>query len=188
MRKLIVFNQLSLDGYFVDRHGDMSWAKSAQPDPEFQAFVEGNAQGGGVLLFGRKTYDLMLQYWPSPLALAQAPIVAEQMNALPKIVFSRTLAAATWQNTTLMKGDIAATIREMKRAPGPDMVLLGSGSIIAQLAPERLIDEYQLVICPLVLGAGRTLFEGVTEKLPLQLTRTRAFANGHVLLCYTPME
>jgi dihydrofolate reductase len=105
---------------------------------------------------------------------------------LPKVVFSKTLNQASWNNTTLLKGDLAAEMRKMKQAPGEDMVILGSGSIVSQLAQEGLIDEYQIVVNPVILGKGRTMFDGVKEKLRLKLTKTRAFGNGNVLLCYEP--
>jgi len=188
MRRLVVFNNVSLDGYFVDGKGDMSWAHNTNPDAEWDAFGEENAKGGGILLFGRVTYELMAGYWPTPLAAQNDPIVAEHMNTLPKVVFSRTLDQVSWINTTLVKGDLAAEVRKMKHAPGQDMAVLGSGSIVSQLAQEGLVDEYQLVVSPVVLGAGRTLFDGLREKLALKLTKTRAFRNGNVLLCYEPMR
>ena len=132
MRKLGVFNQVTLDGYIADTNGDMSWAH--KQDAEWNAFVRENASGGGELLFGRITYELMTSYWPTPLAMKNNPVVAERMNNLPKVVFSRTLEKASWNNTKLVKGDIAAEVRKMKKEPGPDMVILGSGSIVAQLA------------------------------------------------------
>ncbi len=187
MRKLAVFNQLSLDGYFTDRNGDISWAHGGSDDPEWNAFVAENAKGGGQLLFGRITYDLMKSYWPTPVALKNDPVVAERMNNLPKVVFSRTLDEASWNNTTLVKGDLPAEIRRMKKEPGQDMVIMGSGSIVSQLAPEGLIDEYQLVIVPVVLGKGRTMFDGIKEKLSLRPTKTRTFGNGNIFLCYAPM-
>ena len=187
MRKLIVFNHVSLDGYFVDSNGDMSWAKADHKDAEWDAFVAGNASGGGVLVFGRITYEMMANFWPTPFAMENMPAVAEGMNNLPKVVFSRTLDKASWNNTTLMKGELAAEIRKMKQQPGEGMAILGSGTIVSQLTQERLIDEYQIVVNPIVLGGGRTLFEGVKEKLLLKLTKTRAFNNGNVLLCYEPM-
>ncbi|HEY3377759.1 MAG TPA: dihydrofolate reductase family protein, partial [Armatimonadota bacterium] len=122
MRKVVVFNQVSLDGYFVDAHGDMSWAHRDNTDAEWSAFVAENAQGGGLLVFGRITYELMASYWPTPLALAHDPVVAERINKLPKVVFSRTLEEAAWHNTTLVKDDLTATIRAMKQEPGVDMV------------------------------------------------------------------
>ena len=185
MRKLAVFNNVTLDGYIADINGDMSWAH--KQDAEWNTFVQENASGGGELLFGRITYELMTSYWPTPYAMKNDPIVAERMNNLPKVVFSRTLEKASWNNTKLVKGDMAAEIRKMKKEPGENMVIFGSGSIVSQLAQEGLIDEYQIVVNPVALGKGRTMFEGIKEKLTLKLTKTRTFGNGNVLLCYEPM-
>lgn len=188
MRKLVVFNHVSLDGYFVDKNGDMSWAKADHQDAEWDAFVAGNASGDGVLVFGRITYEMMASFWPTPFAIESMPAVAEGMNSMEKVVFSRTLKQASWNNTKLVKDDLAAEIRKMKKEPGPGMVILGSGSLVAQLTPEGLIDEYQIVVNPLVLGKGRTMFDGIKEKLRLKLTNTRAFGNGNVLLCYSACD
>ena len=186
MRKLAVFNHVSLDGYFVDANGDMSWAKTDPQDPEWSAFVAENASGSGALVFGRITYEMMARFWPTPMAIEMMPAVAAGMNRMPKFVFSRTLHEATWSNTTLVKGDLVTAVRALKLESGPDMVILGSGSIVAQLAPAGLIDEYQVVVNPIVLGRGRTMFDGVAEQLPVTLTGTRAFGNGNVLLYYQP--
>ena len=139
-----------------------------------------------MLLFGRVTYELMASYWPTPHALENDPILAQAMNAVPKVVFSRTLASAAWSNSKLVKGDITAEVRKMKQESGPGMTILGSGSIAAQLAEAGLIDQFQFVVNPVILGSGRTMFEGIKEKLALKLTSTRTFANGNVLLCYEP--
>ena len=184
MRKLGVFNHVSLDGYFVDANGDMSWAKADHQDAEWNAFVAGNASGEGMLVFGRVTYEMMASFWPTPTAIEMMPAVAAGMNNMPKVVFSRTLNEASWNNTTLVKGDPAAAVRQLKHESGPDMVILGSGTIVAQLARQGLIDGYQIVVNPVVLGSGRTMFEGAP--LSLRLTSTRAFRNGNVLLCYEP--
>jgi dihydrofolate reductase len=184
MRKLIVFNSVTLDGYFTDMNGDMSWAH--RNDEEWNAFVEGNASGGGVLLFGRVTYQMMASWWPTDMAIKAYPVVANQMNTLPKVVFSRTLDKATWNNTKLVKDNIGAEIRKMKNEPGPDMVIFGSGTVISQLTQERLIDEYQVVVVPVVIGKGKSMFDGVKEKLNLKLTQSRVFRNGNVFLCYAP--
>lgn len=188
MRKLSVFDHLSLDGYFVDRNGDMSWAKTDPGDPEWDAFVADNARGGSELLFGRITYELMAGFWPTPFAIETMPEVAARMNTLPKIVFSRSLTEASWSNTTLVSGDLIAETHRLKSRSGPDMVILGSGSIVAQLARAGLIDDYQLVVNPVALGAGRTLFEDTPGILRLKRTATRAFRNGKVLLCYEPQQ
>ena len=184
MRSLIVFNHVSLDGYFVDKKGDMRWAH--KQDPEWNEFVAGNARGGGVLLFGRVTYEMMASYWPTPMAAQNSPAVAEHMNNLQKVVFSRTLDKASWNNTKLVKGDLAMEVRKMKRESGQGLVIMGSGTIVSQLAQEGLIDEFQIVVCPIVIGSGKTLFEGVTEKLNLKLTKSRTFGNGNVYTCYEP--
>jgi dihydrofolate reductase len=186
MSNLIVFNMESLDGYFVDGKGDMSWAHDREADAEWNAFVEGNAKGGGVLVFGRITYELMASYWPTPAAAKNDPVVASRMNALPKLVFSRTLREASWSNTRLVKEGMAAEIRRLKGESGADLVVMGSGSLVSQLAKEGLVDEYQIVVIPVVLGEGRTMFEGLDGKRRLRLTRTRSFGNGKVLLCYAP--
>lgn len=185
MRKLIVFNMVSVDGFFVDSKGDMRWAH--KNDAEWNAFTSGNASGSGVLVFGRITYELMASYWPTPMALQNSPVVAKGMNEMPKIVFSRTLDKVSWSNTRLIKGDLAAEVRKLKQESGPDMVIMGSGSIVSQLTEENLIDEYQLALSPIVLGKGRTLFEGVKEKLNLKRTNSRTFGNGTVFVCYQPV-
>ena len=185
MPKLVTYNMVSLDAYFTDSTGDMSWAH--KKDPEWQAFVSENASGGGQLLFGRITYELLANFWPTPFAAQSNPIVVERMNSLPKIVFSRKLDKASWNNTTLVKGELTTEVQKLKREPGPNMTIMGSGSIVAQLADAGLIDEYQIVVSPLVLGNGRTLFEGVKKKLPMKLTKSRAFGNGNVVLCYERM-
>jgi dihydrofolate reductase len=182
MRKVMVYNNVSLDGYFVDAKGDMSWAHKR--DPEWSEYVAENSRGSSVLLFGRVTYDLMAGFWPTEVAKQSLPDVAERMNSGPKIVFSRTMESASWSNTELIKGDLTANVAKMKQEPGDPIVIMGSGSIISQLSEARLIDEYQIVMTPVVLGSGRTMFQGVTERLPLKLTKSRAFGNGSVVLWY----
>src|SRR6266571_435475 len=145
MRKLTFFNHITLDGYFTSASGDMSWAHQRKDDPEFDAFVANNASHDGTLVFGRVTYDLMAGYWPTPMAHEQMPAVAEGMNRLRKIVFSRTLDKASWANTTLIKTDMLAAMRKLKQEPGAEMVILGSGTIVSQFAQEGLIDEFQLL-------------------------------------------
>ena len=185
MRHLSVFNNVTLDGYFSGEGGDLRWAHTGSDDPEYQAFVAENAKGGGVLVFGRVTYQMMAGWWPTPAAAQMDPVVASRMNALPKIVFSRTLPKADWANTTLVRGDAPGEMRRLKRESGPDMVVLGSGRLVASLAREGLVDEYQLLVNPVVIGKGRTMFEGLERSMPLALAETRAFPNGKVFLRYT---
>jgi len=187
-RQLSAFMQISLDGYFCDANGDMSFAHKPADDREWRQFVEGNAAGGGVLIFGRTTYQMMAAWWPTPAAAKAMPEVAAHMNALPKIVFSRTLTSADWTNTTIVVGDLAGTIRRMKAEPGPDMTILGSGSIVTQLAAAGLIDTIQVVLNPVALGAGKSFLGGVQQPLKLEMTQTRVFGNGSVVLWYVPVR
>ncbi len=184
MGKLNVFNSISLDGFFVDGRGDMSWAYRSTPDDEWTAFVDGNASGGGPLVFGRVTYQMMAAYWPTPAARENNPAVAKGINAASKTVFSRTLSKAEWNNTRVVSADLPAEIRRMKSRG--DVAVLGSGSIVSQLAAEGLIDELQLVVVPVVLGSGRTLFEGLGRLIAMELVRSRTFKNGNVFLSYRP--
>jgi dihydrofolate reductase len=108
------------------------------------------------------------------------------MNSIQKVVFSRTMDKASWSNTRLVKQNIEEEIRKLKKQPGKHMAILGSGSIVSQLAQQGLIDEYQIMVNPVVLGKGRTLFEGIRDQLVLKLVRTRTFRNGCVLLTYEP--
>jgi dihydrofolate reductase len=184
MRKIHVFDTVSLDGFFTDEQNDMSWAH--QRDEEWNAFSSRNAGGDGELLFGRVTYEMMAAFWPTPQAAKMLPDVAAGMNAMCKIVVSRTLDAVTWQNTTLLKGDLVPEVTRLKQQPGADLVILGSGSIVSQLTEAGLIDVYQIVVSPIVLGRGRTLFETVRRRIKLTLTKTRSFKNGNVVLWYEP--
>jgi dihydrofolate reductase len=156
-------------------------------DPEYSAWVADNAKGGGELLFGRVTYNLMASYWPTPIADQHDPAVAKGMNSTPKVVFSRTLDQAAWSNTRLLNGDLVQEVRKLKEESGPGMAILGSGSIVAQLALEHVVDEYQMVVDPVALGKGRSMFEGIREQLNLKLTTSRTFNNGKIFLCFEPI-
>jgi dihydrofolate reductase len=183
---LAVFNSVSLDGYFTGPNGELDWAHRSAPDPEFDAFVAENASGGGTLLLGRKTYDMMVRWWPTPAAAAAMPEVAEGMNRMAKLVASRTMQRAEWNNTTVLRGDLIAAVRRIKAESGPGLTILGSGSVVAQVAGAGLIDEIQLVVVPVVLGAGRTMFDGAGGPLTMRLARSRVFPKGKVFLAYQP--
>ena len=187
MARIIVFNSISLDGYFSDANSDMSFAHNPIPDAEWDAYVSGNASGEGTLLFGRITYQIMESFWPTPAAADSMPVVAEGMNKLQKVVFSRTLDKVSWVNTRLVKTDLVGEIQRLKKGLR-DMVILGSGSLVSQLTQHGLIDEYQFIVIPVVLGKGRTMFEGIQGNVPMKLTRSRSFKNGNVLLYYEPVS
>jgi dihydrofolate reductase len=183
MRRLTVFNLMTLDGYIAGQGGDISWHNV---DEEFQELANAASNSGNTLLFGRVTYELMAGFWPTPEAIRTDPIVAAGMNKSEKIVFSRTLQKADWNNTRLVKDDMLVEVRRLKQGAGKDLTVLGSGSIVAQLAEEGLIDEYQVLLNPVAIGQGKTMFEGLKHRLDLKLVRTRAFGNGNVQLTYVP--
>ncbi len=190
MQRLTVFNNSSLDGYFVDSKGEMDFARNLVPDEEWGAFIRGNASGGGggTFLFGRVTYEMMASFWPTPAAREAMPVVAESMNNTPKVVFSRTLEQVDWKNTRLEKGDLIKEVRKMKEGPGEGILIFGSGTLVSQLAEAGLIDEYQITVEPVVLGKGRTMFEGLRKPQPLKLISVRGFKNGNVFMRYQPAE
>lgn len=187
MSKLTVFNSVSTDGFFVGPGGDVTWAHR-KADAEWNKFTEDNAKGDCVLVFGRITYEMMAAWWPTKKAMKTMPAVAERMNSAQKVVFSKTLEEASWNNTTLVKRDLAGEIRKLKKTAGKDLMIFGSGTLVSQLTQKGLIDEYQMVLQPIVLGQGRTMFEDVKKELDLKLVRTRTFKNGFVFLCYEPAK
>jgi dihydrofolate reductase len=180
MRKLRVFESISIDGYFTDSGGDMNWAHGGREDAEFADWVSGNATSGGELLFGRKTYQMMEAFWPTAIAAQQMPDVAKGMNAAKKYVASRTIEP-TWNNTHLLRAELVEAMRDLKSSEGPDVTVLGSGSVASQLGEARLVDEYQFVIIPVALGSGRTVF---TQGCNLRLLEQRAFRCGNVVVVY----
>lgn len=182
MRKLIVFDMVSLDGYFCDAHGDMQWAH--RHDPEWMAYMNQNATLEATLLFGRITFEQMAGFWPTEMGRQMSPTVSEHMTKSEKIVFSRHLTKPKWENTVAMKGDLAKIVAKLKTEKGPDLVLMGSGSIAAQLVSE--IDELTMVMIPVVVGSGRSLFEGANGMRNFRPTATRTFENGNVVLTYAP--
>jgi dihydrofolate reductase len=180
MRKLRVFESISVDGYFSDASGGMGWAHAGREDAEFADWVGGNASAGGELLFGRKTYQMMEAFWPTPMAAQQMPVVARGMNASRKYVASTTIQP-TWNNSILLKGDLVKAVRDLKAGGGPNIAVLGSGSVAAQLGEAGLVDEYQFVIIPVALGGGRAVF---TSGRKLRLVDHRAFRCGNVVVTY----
>jgi len=175
---------MSLDGYIAGAGGDISWHNV---DEEFQELAKAASNSGNTLLFGRVTYQLMSSYWPTSEAIKNDPIVARGMNSAEKIVFSRTLDKVGWNNTRLVTGDMVSEVRRLKQGSGKGLTVLGSGSIISQLAQERMIDEFEILLNPVVLGQGKTMFEGVADRFSLKLIKARTFGNGNILLNYEPL-
>jgi dihydrofolate reductase len=183
MRKLIMFNLITLDGLFAGPNGEIDWHNV---DDEFHEFAINQLDSADGLLFGRVTYQLMAGFWPTPDAAKRAPTVAARMNAIAKTVISRTLASVEWNNTRLVQHNLQEEVLKLKRAPGKDLLLLGSADLASTLTNLRLIDEYRIMVNPVVLGKGQSLFKDAGHRLALKLLAARTFRSGNVLLQYTP--
>jgi dihydrofolate reductase len=183
MRKLIFFMVTSLDGYYEGPGHNLDWHNV---DEEFNTFANAQLDSVDMLLFGRVTYELMAAYWPTSAAAGDDPVVAAAMNRLPKVVFSRTLPSATWQNTRLVKDNIEQEVIKLKAQPGRDLIILGSSDLSVSLIAHGLIDEFRIMLNPVALGKGKPLFKGLQERLNLELINTRTFKSGNVLLYYRP--
>ena len=185
MRKIILFNMVSLDGFFEGPDGNIDWH---QTDEEFNQFSIDQLRTAGGLIFGRRTYELMASYWPTPAAAEDDTQVAEKMNALPKYVVTRTLNSVPWANSYLIKGDAAGELMKIKRLPGNDLFLFGSAELASTLIRQKIIDEYRIMVNPVILGQGRPLFANISDTVALRLCSTRTFGNGNTLLIYQPEQ
>ncbi len=183
MRKLIFQMMVSLDGYFEGPAAEINWHRV---DAEFNEYAIEFLNSVDMLVFGRVTYQLMADYWDTPLARANDPIVAERMNNLPKIVFSKSLPSVEWQNTRLERESVPSVITTLKQFPGEDIAVLGSSDLMLTLIRDNLIDEYRIFVNPIILGGGKTLFKGINEQLNLKLVKTKTFGSGVVALYYEP--
>lgn len=183
MKTLSAFTFLTLNGFYKGPNEDISWHHHGGEEAKFSE--EGLAQDS-ILLFGRKTYEMMVAFWPTLMAKQSFPKVADGMNTAEKIVFSRTLKKADWNNTRIIGGNIVNEVRKLKQSGTKDMTILGSGSIVTLLAEHVLIDTYQIMIDPVALGSGTPIFNGLKNKLDLQLTDVQRFKSGIVVLSYVP--
>jgi len=185
MRKVIFFNHISLDGYFAGLSDEIDWTRA---DDEHHSYAMEQIQASDLLVFGRITYELMAAFWPTDQAISLDPLFAGEMNAIQKLVFSRTLTAAGWMNTRLCREDAAAEIARLKALPGKNICILGSAALASALIPQGLVDEFQVIVNPVVLGNGRPLFQNVQRRIYLDLVEKRDFENGNALLVYRPVE
>jgi dihydrofolate reductase len=188
MKTISVFNHVTVDGFFAGPNGEIDWFKVIQRDDEWEKYTHSQSQSGNTLLFGRTTYEMMKSFWPTPLGIESDPDMAKVVNTSPKIVFSRTLRSAeegpNWKNIRLLHDIRLEEVRKLKERE--DMLILGSGTIVQQLANLGLINEYHLVTVPIILGAGKSLFRDI-ETTNLKLLESRAFKNGIAMLRYQPI-
>ncbi len=168
---------MSLDGFFEGPNKEFNFFV---PDADFLEYAKDMLRSVDTILFGKTTYLYMAAYWPS----ADKDEIADKMNGLAKIVFSTTLDKAEWNNSRLVKSDIVAEVSRLKQEPGKDMVILGSAMLASYLLQEGLIDEYRVILAPVLLGKGHLLFNGINRKLDLKLNQIKMLASGAGVLYY----
>jgi dihydrofolate reductase len=182
MSKLILWNLLTLDGFFEGiNRWELEWHRYALGE-EFDRFALEQLRSADKLLFGRVTYEGMAAFWPS----ADGEI-ARLMNSLPKVVFSRSLTSVGWAQTTLVKDDAAAAVAKLKREGTRNLLVFGSATLSASLMDAALFDEYRFGITPIILGRGRPFFHERMHRLGLRLLESRVLSSGCVILRYEPV-
>ncbi|MGH7203902.1 MAG: dihydrofolate reductase family protein [Candidatus Levyibacteriota bacterium] len=189
MRKIVMFNLISLDGFFAGKDGNIDWH---QVDEEFNHFAVEQTKTFGAIIFGRTTYQMFESFWPkAAMDTKMSPEdreIGHIIDTIDKVVYSTTLEKATWQNTKLFREINAEEVKKLKEEPGGDMVIFGSGSVVHKMTELRLIDEYRVLVNPVILGEGKSMFGPLREQLKLKLLDSRTFGNGNVLLTYRPLH
>ena len=181
MRKVIMWNLVTLDGFF---EGAKSWDLGFHDSvwgEELEEYSLEQSKSTDTLLFGRATYEGMASYWPSA-----KDKIADFMNRVPKVVFSRTMKKADWNNTRLVKGDAEKEVAKLKQQPGKNIFIFGSAKLTASLSRAGLIDEYDICLAPVVLGGGAPLFKTDSSGMKLKLLEARPLKSGGVILRYQP--
>jgi len=184
MRTMSLFINVTLDGYFEGPDHDLSFFKGDDDDDTF--FREQTHEGGATMLFGHRTYEMMKNWWPTQQARDAKPEMAKYMNEMPKIVAAHQPFDPGWNNVKVISGDVLSEIRKLKEQSGERIVILGSNTLCVSLIPHRLIDELQIMVNPVALGTGTPLFKGLPQRTSLELSQTRKFKSGNVLLTYKP--
>src|SRR6266568_4292555 len=187
MRKIIVTMWVTLDGFIAGSNGEMDWIIVDQTMGQYEDDLVSSAD---TLILGRVTYQSFAGSWPyvpeNPSASEGEKIYARKLNSMRKIVFSKSLEKAEWNNSQLMKEVLPEEIEKMKQEPGKDMVIYGSASIVQAFTNLGLINEYQLLVHPVVLGSGKPLFKNIKDRVNLKLVETKTFNSGVVGLYYQP--
>jgi dihydrofolate reductase len=196
MRRIVMFNWVAADGYFAGTDGSLEWVV---PDEEQAKAAAAGIPSFDTVLFGRRTYELFEGFWraavvddsptvPDPHRPGRQSrehrVIAVALNEMTKLVFSRTLKDVTWRNSRVLHELDPGEIAAMKRQTGKDMIVFGSGSIVSQLTQHGLIDEYQFVVCPILLGSGQPLLSGVSKNSRLDLLEAKQYQSGDVMLRY----
>lgn len=184
MAKLYSFLLVTLDGYYAGPNDEFDWPNVGE---EFVDFAVNQNAGVDTLLFGRVTYLGMADFWTQPEVIQNDPIAAF-MNSVPKVVFSSSLEKADWNNSTLVTGDPGEAIKELRDKAVKDLALFGSPTFTMSLLDQGLVDELRVMVNPILLGGGKSLFTGLARRVPLRLVRTTTFSSGNVLLTYHPIR
>jgi dihydrofolate reductase len=180
MRKLFWQMNVTLDGFMEGPNRELDYT-AGFADPDFDRYATEMLQSIDAILLGRRTYQLFADYWPS----AAGPD-ADRMNQLPKVVFSRTLEKVEWNNSRLVKGKVAEEVARLKQEPGNDLALFGSADLASTLIRLGLIDEYRILLTPVVLGSGTPMFKDIRDRIGLKLTKAATWSSGIVALYYQP--
>lgn len=186
MRSLFLFTNVSLDGYFEAPGHNISAFNTR--DDHFDAFSREQGDQVDTVLLGKSTYEMMRAFWPTPQARQVAPDVADFMNQKLKVVASHAPYDPGWDNAVAISGDVAAEVKRLKTHPGQKIIMMGSNTLCVSLMKAGLVDEFQILVNPIVLGEGTPLFYGLKEKLDLTLVETIRFPSGKILLTYYPVK
>jgi dihydrofolate reductase len=181
MKRVIFQMSVSLDGYIEGPNHEIDWHLV---DDEFNAYAVEMLKASAALIMGRRTYELMARFWPTDTD--NDPVVKEQMNSTPKLVFSRTLRKVEWQNSRLAAGSIADEVARLKQVPGDGLLPVGGSELAACFLEQGLIDELRIIQTPILLGGGKTVFGGIKKRYPLRLLSTKNFKSGNVVSIYEP--
>jgi dihydrofolate reductase len=186
-RRLFVSMLVSLDGFIEGPQHELDWFEDG--DPQFEQYCDEMIDSVGLALYGRRAYELMVKYWPDAELNPRSPAdlaFARKMNALPKVVLSRTLDKAAWNNTRIVRDQIPETIAALKREAGKPIVAWAGAGLVSTLARANLVDEYRLIVHPVLLGKGTPLFQDIAQRQRLRLTRTTQLGRNLAVLCYEP--
>lgn len=167
--------------FFEGPNGELDWHVV---ENEFFQYAAGLLRSVAGMLYGRKTYEHMAEFWST----APSDEIADQMNALPKLVFSNSLERAVWNNSRIVRTDAGEEVRRLKENASGDYVILGSSELVSSLLRDGLIDEYRMVVNPVILGRGKPQFGGIAERIQLRLERFQTLSSGVVILSYHPLR
>ena len=171
----------TLDGYFEGADHDISWHNA--DNKEFAKFADNQLDETDTLIFGRRTYELMAEFWPSEEAIKSEPGTAARMNSFNKVVFSHNPMSTKWHNIE-SSTNVVEKMQELKGTPGKDIAVLGSSNLGITLIQEGLLDEIRIMVNPIIIGKGTPLFDGTDKMLQFVLKASRTFKSGNVLLTY----